>query len=426
MTDWDRTSTPKRETGAVLRPLSQGSTRPGSSPRPASWGLSARSSPTGAMGLPSRKPPAHERARWHKPLGDFAEIGTGLAVGYGRQAGVYCWTPEERNITVLKQIRDEAEAAKETARNEADECRRRADDADRRADEAERRAGDAEVDAMRKVREAEWAADQRIVEVEVENASLVNLLEQERHSHKESLAFHGRLADHARAEAERRVQEAEQRCANDVQAAQGRAEAAEHLAEDVQRDAEARIASVRAQQAAAVEEARKEATRRVEDSLADKLREVERMRSELEMRKTQLEDDLQLKTKQTEEATQEARRYAAAVNADAAEWKMLQEADLAQRKIHLDEEVAKQRRQHEDLEKHWKGMIEMEKGMHSKTVERTMGRVCRRLRLGDTAYFDHRNTLTGEAMENAWPSPMGQQLKHLAQQISGNPDALAS
>merc|ERR1719506_1946614 len=134
-----------------------------------------------------------------------------------------------------------------------------------------------------------------------------------------------------------------------------------------------------------------------------------------------MEVELSRKEGRLEDWTTKAKRHTSAVEQDAKEWKVMMEVELSRKEGRLEDWTTKQRQQNSLVEAHHKGLLELEKGLHNRTVERTMQRINRHLEYGD-AGVNGRDTPTRQALSDVSASPAGTGLQALT---SGSPLKIA-
>lgn len=127
------------------------------------------------------------------------------------------------------------------------------------------------------------------------------------------------------------------------------------------------------------------------------------MHEKVVQRQRQMEETLYLNGRQKSEALNDAKRHTSAVEQDASEWKAIKEVEFSRKEARLEEWTSNQRKQNESLQTHYKGMLELEKSLHHRTMERTMQRVNRQLEFGD-AGTTGKDTPTRQAIYDLQPS----------------------
>jgi len=279
-----------------------------------------------------------------------------------------------------------------------------AKDWERQIDLADSRRRDVEVEAMRKIHEVSWSHVKETAEFEERIKRLEELVEEERAKHEEALQNHENLAKQSVAEAQEVTKQTEERYRKLLASSDARAQDAEGRAEGTRRKAEDEVKDAKSREEARVLEIRKWADARVRECEDQKAFEIQQMHEKVKGRQRQMEETLFLNGRQKSEALSEAKRHTSAVEQDAVEWKAMMEIEFSRKESRLDEWTAKQRRQNSSLENHHKGMLELEKGLHNRTMERTMQRVNRQLETGD-AGSNGRDTPTRQVMQDLPFSP---------------------
>jgi hypothetical protein len=281
------------------------------------------------------------------------------------------------------EARKEAEAAILAARQEAAFWQKAAKDWERKIDTAGARGREAEVEAMRKVHEVSWASVKQATEYEERIRRLEEMIEDERAQHDEALQKHERLAKQAVDDAHAMAKETEMRFTKLLAQADARARDAEDRAEGARRRAEDEVKEAKAREEARVQELRTWAETRVRESEDQKTFEIQQLNEKSVQRQRQMEETLFLNGRQKSQALDEAKRNTSAVEQEATEFRAMMEIEFSRKEARLDEWTAKQRRQNASMEAQHKGMLELEKGLHSRTMERTMQRINRHLEHGD-------------------------------------------
>jgi len=128
------------------------------------------------------------------------------------------------------------------------------------------------------------------------------------------------------------------------------------------------------------------------------------MVEKMTQRQRQMEETLFLNGRQKSVALEEAKRHTSAIEQDAVEWKTMMEMQYARKEARLENWTENQRRQNESLEAYHKSILELEKGLHSRTMERTMHRVNRQIEYGDGG-AGGRDTPTRQMLRDLPPSP---------------------
>lgn len=250
-------------------------------------------------------------------------------------------------------------------------------------DEAEQRAQVAEVEAMRRVHDVQWEASQRYAEYDDEVSSLKNLLEEERGAHVADVERLREKVRHTQEDADTRVEETRRECEAAVKATVKRARDAEELAADTVRRAKGDVAETRKREEARVQEVRRMADSRVRECEEKKRCELEQMREMVVQLQRVAGDRVAAAERHKADALDEATRHVDALEQDLGRQRLMEETELARQRGRLDEWRAMQRRQNDTVASHHKGLVDIEKTLHGRTMERTMDRVVRHWKLED-------------------------------------------
>mmetsp|Transcript_92481 Transcript_92481/g.160643 ORF Transcript_92481/g.160643 Transcript_92481/m.160643 type:complete len:399 (+) Transcript_92481:58-1254(+) len=300
------------------------------------------------------------------------------------QVAQYNWAHSHMQY-LPNEARREAEEAIAAARDKELHWQQAAKEAEQRRDEALSQKQEAEVEAMRKVHECHWAAVKQATEYEVRIQALETVLEDERKKHEEELRRHEDEARKAREHCEQMIKESQAQHAAQVAAANARAQDAEDRSLQAMKRAEMEIDASRKREEARVKDIRRWADARVREVEDQKAFEVQKMHDKTVMRQRQMEETLYLNGRQKSEAMEDAKRHVRAMDTHMKEWKAIEEVELARKEARLTEWTGVQRRQNTSFENHHKGMLDLEKSLHNKTMERIMNRVNRQLVYGDGA-----------------------------------------
>jgi len=319
------------------------------------------------------------------------------------------------------QARREAEDAISESKASAARWQQTAEEWEARFNAAERQRLDAEAEAIRSINEVSWASVQKATEYEDRIHVLEQLLEDERRAHSQELRRHEELAQEAAEQSTRLLQEIDERCSKAVAVADARAQDAEERAEATRRRCEAEVEATREQEEVRVADARRLAESRARECEDQKNFEINQMHKQSIQRHRAMEETLYVSGRQKSEALSEARRHVTIMELDMREARAIQEAETSRREGRLDEWLSAQRRQNTAFEAHHKGMLELEKGLHKKTMERTMQRVNRHLKLGD-ADCGGRETPTREVFKSVAGASVGATPRLLA---GGEPSSVA-
>lgn len=261
------------------------------------------------------------------------------------------------------------------AAREADAQRRREDVADKDAeverwrqtaatmqanrDDAEQKAREAELDATRLVNEIKWASVQQVTEYEDRISILEKLLEEERQARARELERQAALMKQIREEAEDRVREVERRCNASVAAANARAREAMELSEFERRRAAEEVKLARAREESRVSEIRQQTDAHIRNFEESKRFELEQMHYRVIGRQRAMEETLYANGRPKSEVLATARQHATAMEQDFKELRLAQATDRALK---------------EGRPGAQKALLDLEKTLHKRTMDRAMGR----------------------------------------------------
>jgi len=300
--------------------------------------------------------------------------------------------------------RQEAEDRIRDSQNYADSWRVTSEELEKRADRFEGKMRETEVECMHKVREVNWASEQKAEEYEHRIRELELQMDGEREAHARELQRFAEMLQRERQDCEERVRQTEKRCADQVAAANIRGRDAEEVAESVRRLCDEEIAAVRTREAARVDEARRAAETKTRDVQTKARNELDINHSRMIERQREMEEKLYINTRLCTDAKVEAKRHVRAVEEDMEELRQVREADGARKDSRLAEWTAQQRSQNTAFATHCQGQLDVEKSMHKITCDRTMDRVMRHLQYGDGDYRG-RTTPTRSALSEIVASP---------------------
>merc|ERR1712129_182959 len=88
------------------------------------------------------------------------------------------------------------------------------------------------------------------------------------------------------------------------------------------------------------------------------------------------------------------------------EWKATKEEQLTLREFDFAQVNKARLEQHRDFETHHKTLLELERGQHAQTMERTLNRITRQLQFGDADHSGGRRTPTRELLAAAVVPPI--------------------
>jgi len=245
----------------------------------------------------------------------------------------------------------------------------------RERDEMESRMRDMEVETQRTIKNLEWASVQKATEYEDKIAMLEEIIAKEREDHQRDTQRHLQMAQQARDESEDRVRDLEQRHAQALAAAVARAQDAEERLEIALRRTDNELTVCRSREEDRVTETRNKAEARSRESEDQKRFELLQMRDHVAQRQKAMEETLVLNGRQKSEAVSEARRHAASLTTQMEEYLGACRSDQAIMDLRHTETLCKQKQYHDESMKQQKGLLDLERILHHKTMERTMARV---------------------------------------------------
>merc|ERR1712217_968017 len=104
------------------------------------------------------------------------------------------------------------------------------------------------------------------------------------------------------------------------------------------------------------------------------------MQSRVIQRQRVMEENLYTSGRQKSEVLCETKRHTSALETGMKELRAAEEIAQAHREARQEEWTAAQKSQTAAVTKHSKGLLDLEKGLHRRTMERTMGRVVQHLK----------------------------------------------
>lgn len=261
---------------------------------------------------------------------------------------------------------------------------------------ASRRAQDREVEAMRRINEIKWVSVQAETELEERIRSLEAFLDADRRARAEEALQHMELIRQLQEEAQARVLEAERRSVDAVAAADIRVQEAEDRAAAAVRRADQEIAAARIEAEDRVRTIRERADAQVRACKEQSRFELEQMHWTVVQRQRALEEGLYPNGRPSSEVFTQVRRHGAVIEQGMKELHLAREAEMA-RKVQEPHAVA----QHEA------SMLELEKALHARTLDRAAERVSSQLKGGDTGFqrFVTSSTAASPRGESAVRSP---------------------
>lgn len=208
-------------------------------------------------------------------------------------------------------------------------------------------------------------------------------LEQEREARAEDVRKAARALKQSRAEMEARIEDVRRRSEAEVAAANARAREAEDTAEAALKRVDEEVAAVRRQAESRVAEARMQTEARVGERSEQYRESARQMQAALEERQRSSAQEVELERRRKELAVDEKRRHVEAIERECEEQRTMQEANFAVKQARLDEWRAQQKKQIDEATQRNRTLIELEKSLHNRSLERTMGRIARHMTFGD-------------------------------------------
>jgi len=208
-----------------------------------------------------------------------------------------------------------------------------------------------------------------------------------------------------REDARLRIEHEQRRCQAAIQAAEARMHEALRSEEEARRRAEEAVATARANEEKRVKEVRASAEDRVRKHEEQRRQEAEQLRAEVAAERAAMEERCRMYMEQGHKALEEAKRRIDSNEKGVQIWMSSKEIQLAKKEADWSEWGSQQKQQKSAFEAHHKQLLELEKGLHGKTMSRTMGRVVRQLKFGDSD-VDGQDTPTREFLQSAMlPGP---------------------
>jgi hypothetical protein len=270
-----------------------------------------------------------------------------------------------------EQAAEEIRAAKDLAAR----CEEAYRVAHKERDEMEKRMRDMEVETQRTIKNLEWASVQKSTEYEDKIAMLEDIIAKEREDHRRDTQCHMDMQQQVRNEAELRVRELEAQHGQALEASVARAKDAEERLEIALRNTENELTVRRNREEVRVKETRDKAEARLREHEEQKRFELQQIHGHVANRQKAMEETLVLNGRQKSEAVSEARRHAAALTTQMEEYMGACSSEQAIMDLRCTETLLKQKQYHEESMNQQKGLVELERSLHHKTMERTMARV---------------------------------------------------
>eukprot|EP00933_Yihiella_yeosuensis_P038830 TRINITY_DN32770_c0_g3_i1.p1 TRINITY_DN32770_c0_g3~~TRINITY_DN32770_c0_g3_i1.p1 ORF type:complete len:334 (+),score=92.86 TRINITY_DN32770_c0_g3_i1:107-1108(+) len=282
-------------------------------------------------------------------------------------------------LAAKEQRRADEEAAKEA---EVQKWNQALMDAEAARDAAEKFAEETRLKYMKEAQDIHWNAVQRTTELEDSIVRLEKMIEDERASHENELLKQAEILEQARQEFESQRLQAAKRHAEELAAANVRARDAEELSEVLQKRANDEVMAAKAREDKRVAQVRAEADAHMKEFEAKMREKVELMERQTVERHRAMEESMLLHGRRKEDAVNEARTHLAAMEQALTQQRIDQEAEFAMKQARLDEWKGLEAKHNEDLVKHHKGLLDLEQSLHARTMERTIDRVTRCLKVG--------------------------------------------
>lgn len=260
--------------------------------------------------------------------------------------------------------------------------------------------------AKQQASETEWMAalkaendeDTRMLqaaEYEKRITVLERTLEAERAAHAAGLQDLQRQLKEMQTDADARVEYERRLRAEAVAAADARAREAERAADEARTRAEEKVASARASAEARVKEVRATCDERVRTHEAQRRLEAERLKAEVTADRRALDEKNRMCLEQRHVALCEAKRRIESSEKGVQMWMSSKECQLVKKEADWSDWGETQKQQKKGFEAHHKQLLEMEQNLHKRTMERTLDRVVRHMKFGDT---DLNNTSSAKDM----------------------------
>lgn len=250
-------------------------------------------------------------------------------------------------------------------------------------DAFDKMAKTAVVDSMAKVNNHKWDCIEQVTDYEARIRALERTVEEERIAHNEELQRYAQLLHQTQDDCEARVQDVLRQRDEAVAAAKKRAEEAEEAAVAAQRRAEEEVHTNRQRETRHVADVRQMTGERVRGCEEHRRDEVEQLRQRTAQQRAEMEEKLDLNDQQKATALKEARRHLTAMEHDSKDWGEAYAVDFEMKAVHLREYQERQRAQNKAVASHHKALLDTEKTLHGRTMERTMGRLVRHMQMSD-------------------------------------------
>lgn len=253
---------------------------------------------------------------------------------------------------------------------------------------AVQKAEEAEEHARRQVQDYHWATAKQLQEMEERITQLQSLLNEERSAHAVELAHQADLVAQVRREADMQIREAEHRHRAELAAEQERVREAHEMVELIQERANKDVTAARAREEARIAKIRSEAETRTRE-LEKKMREEASMRDHhLIERQRLMEEALYAHGQEKADAIRSAQRHLAAMEQELQLSNDQRDLLFSQKEERLKEVEETSKRNTEEMVKHHKELLDLERALHARTMERTMDRVVQHLKLTPEQQLD--------------------------------------
>mmetsp|Transcript_75511 Transcript_75511/g.179362 ORF Transcript_75511/g.179362 Transcript_75511/m.179362 type:complete len:375 (-) Transcript_75511:175-1299(-) len=326
-----------------------------------------------------------------------------------KEVAEYSWAHVHMRY-LPNEAREEAEAAILQAQSEA--AAARAELHELQKIDVDKILREVEEDAERRIKEVQHTAVQKSIAYEERIRSLERLIEFERAEHQKQIKDCMDGLQRLEQEAQQHIQEARQECAKEVAAAKVREAQGLAEAEAANQRTQQLVQSLRANEQDRVREIRGMADAHLHSMRAQMTRELQETQEDVARRLKQAQEGTSAQNLQKEEAIKDAHRHLVALEDEARAVRALQEVELAKREVWFEQQTAAHRRHKDMVETHHKTLLDLEKGLHQRTMERTMLRITRHLQYGD-AEAAGEDTPTRKVFRQVKPkleSPRQQQL----------------
>jgi hypothetical protein len=239
----------------------------------------------------------------------------------------------------------------------------------------EKQMRDMVVEHQRTIKNMEWAHVQESTEYEDKIAMLEALIAKERDARHRETQNQMQEVQKACEEAERRVRELDQHYSQALAASDLRAKEAEERLEIALRRTEQEVAVNRHREEGRVRETREKAESCLRETEEQRCYELQQIHEHVVQRQKAMEESLVLNGRQKSEAVAEARRHATSLTTQMEEYQTACKSEQSIMELRFTETMQKQKQYHDESMKQQKGLVDLERTLHHKTMERTMARV---------------------------------------------------